>query len=285
MGYNSFQFMQGRVSTPDPQDSTGQSLSVGAYSECGILESSPAPLSSFPRTFRDMNLQQIAEEVCAPAGIGVSFDFDPGARFDKVELTQTQNVLPFLSGLAVQRNFVISDDQLGNLIFWRGENVGTPILEIDDDNRPDATVQVKFDDSKYYSSVTGTVKTKTKKKGASFTVQNPFFNGIVRPYNFEVERSSAGELETVVNAAAGRMFAGVFKATVTLPDWKDRNGDIIDRNRPIRLRSPSKYMTDWVDLITSGVDLSNNKGSEAAQIECVLPEAYSGEIPESVFWA
>jgi prophage tail gpP-like protein/phage tail protein X len=285
IGYFGSQFAQGRIDTPVPQNTTAsKSLTVGMYSEAGLLEANTAPLSSFPREFKNMNLQQIAEDICKTMGVGTIFDFDPGARFKKVKMKQSDKVLSFLSRLAMQRNFIISDDEFGNLVFWRGLGIGAPILEIDDDARTDVQVSVKFNDSQYYSSVTGTLGTKTKRKGKSFTVQNPFFNGIVRPYNFTVKDLDAGELETAVRTTAGRMFASVFTATINIADWKDRNGDIISPNKFIRLRSPSNYIQDWEEFLISGVDLTNRAGSESAQIEVVLPSAYSGEIPERVFW-
>jgi len=248
--------------------------------------------------FERMSLKQIAEQVCETLGIGVVFDLDPGAKFRRVNVKQvgdrgttrkrdtdvSGDILPFLADLAAQRNFIISDDEFGNLVFWRGEGTGEPILEIDDGVQPDSAVSVSFSDDAYYSSITGVMPSKTRRRGKTYTVQNPFFTGLVRPYTYMVEDIDQGELETAVNSTAARMFAGVFSAEINRAGWTDLNGDRIQVNRLIRFRSPSNYIENWTDLLISGVTLENDEGSETAQVTAVLPSVYSGKMPEVLPW-
>ena len=299
VGYNGSTTLTGRINTPQPQASeTSKSLVVGAYSACALCENSPPPLTAFPMEFERMSLKQIAEQVCETLGIGVVFDLDPGAKFRRVNVKQvgdrgttrkrdtdvSGDILPFLADLAAQRNFIISDDEFGNLVFWRGEGTGEPILEIDDGVQPDSAVSVSFSDDAYYSSITGVMPSKTRRRGKTYTVQNPFFTGLVRPYTYMVEDIDQGELETAVNSTAARMFAGVFSAEINRAGWTDLNGDRIQVNRLIRFRSPSNYIENWTDLLISGVTLENDEGSETAQVTAVLPSVYSGKMPEVLPW-
>jgi len=286
IGYNGLSEMQGRIATPKNRESeSSKSLVVNAFSECANLEKSPPPLSAFPLEFKDQNLEQIAGTICNIMGIDVFFDFDSGPRFKRVDIQQGEKVLGFFAKLAEQRNLIITDDEFGSLLFTRGDGSGAPILQIDDTGRPDVKVNTVFNDDKYYSSVTGILPTKTKKPGKQFTIDNPYYTGIVRPYTFKADNIDQGELETAVRSTASRMFAGIFGASITVPFWTDDNGDILKTNSVIRLRSPSNYLNNWGEYLIAGVTLSNTEGSETATIDAVLPSAYSGKIPESLPWA
>jgi prophage tail gpP-like protein/phage tail protein X len=262
----------------------GKILKINGFSKCSILENAPAPQSAFPLEFTNSTLGGIAKHLCELMGVGFSFSDDSGARFDRTDIEQTQVVLDYFAQLATQRNFIISDDVHGGVVFWRGIESGSPILTIDDTQSPSVTVDVKFEEPDYYSSVTGVLKTKTKKVGASFTVENPFFNGIVKPYNFEVKESSEGELKTAVETVAGRMFAKAFVVTMTIASWIDDNNDTIDVNKIVRLRSPDNYIEDYFDFLVKDVSQTVTGGSKSSTLNLVLPGVFSGKIPESVPW-
>jgi prophage tail gpP-like protein len=286
VGYNGGELMIGRVATAVPSVSgTAKELVVSAYSECARIEGSPPPLSAFPLEFRNMTFEQIAQHLGDVMGIDVTFDADSGPVFKLVSIERTQTVLDFLSGLAAQRGLVITDDAFGGLVVWKGTGLGGPVLDIDDTVRTDATVSVVLNDDAYYSSVTGCLPTKAKARpGKQFTVDNPFFTGIVRPYTYDVEDVDQGELATAVTSTAARMFAGVFTLTITLSEWVDKFGEVLTPNTLVRVKSPDNFIDDWTEFLIAGVDLENNAGSESAALECVLPSAFSGEMPEALPW-
>jgi len=286
VGYDGSELMIGQVGTVEPENKgNAKTLVVSAYSDPARIEKSPPPASAFPLEFVNMNLEQIAEHLCGTMGVVLFFDAEPGARFKRVDIKQDQAILKFLADLASQRGLVITDDAFGSLVFWKPSGLGGPVLDIDDTSRTDATVSVKINDENYYSSVTGIMSTKSKRKtGRQYTVSNPFLTGIVRPYSYTVEDIDQGELETAVNSTAARMFAGVFSATVTISEWRDKFGNVLTPNTLIRLRSPDNYIDEFTELMIAGVTLNNEAGSETAELECVLPGVFSGEMPEAMPW-
>ena len=83
----------------------------------GILNDCTSPASSFPLEFNNQGLREIAVSLLEPFGIGVSFDVDQGAIFQRVASKPTDKVLKFLIGLAKQRNLIISNTEQGELLF------------------------------------------------------------------------------------------------------------------------------------------------------------------------
>jgi prophage tail gpP-like protein len=286
VGYNGGEMMIGRVGTAVPRVSgTAKELVISAYSDCARIESSTPPLSAFPLEFRNMTFEQIANHMADVMGIDVTFDADPGPVFKRISVDRTQTVLNFFSDMAAQRGLVITDDAFGGLVVWKGAGLGGPVLDIDDTVRTDVTVTVALNDDAYYSSVTGCLPTKSKARpGTQFTVDNPFFTGVVRPYTYEVTDIDQGELATAVTSTAARMFAGVFTLSITLSEWVDKFGEVLTPNTLVRVKSPDNYINEWAEFLIAGVDLENNAGSESATLECVLPSAFSGEMPEALPW-
>jgi len=267
------------VAKPD-----GKILTIDCYSKCSVLENSPPPMTSFPMEFKDSTIGGIVKYLSNVMGTDFSFAHDVGARFDKTDIQPSDAVLAYFAKLAKQRNFIISDDVHGSLVFWRGVGLGEDILRIDDSTRPDVTVSVDFNESEYYSSITGILKTKTDKIGATYTVENPFFNGIIKPYNFEIDESSDGELKTVVDVTAGRMFARALTISVTIASWLDDNGNDINMNEFISLKSPDNYIRDFSKFLIKDVNQSLSNNVKSSTLELVLPGAFSGELPEVAVW-
>jgi prophage tail gpP-like protein len=262
-------------------------ITVGGYSFPGTLEESTAPASAFPLEFKDLNLREIVQQVVEPLSVNFTFDGSPGARFSKVDIKQTDKILPFLSGLALQRGFVISDDPEGNLIFWKGKETGQTILDLDENNQPIIGFpQVVIEEKKYFSSVTGIIpaKSKGKKPGERFTVENPAKTSIVRPFNFEAKDIDEGELETVVNAKAARMFADVVSVVVNLATVTDKSGNLIEKNQLVSLFSPKNNINTPYDFLIKDVVLNFEADRKTSQLKLVMPGVYSGKIPEFFPW-
>ena len=284
---NGSRVFTGRAESPTPANSPdSRVLDISCYSLPGILERVPPPLTAFPLEFTRANLPAIAADLCAYHGIAVDFQADPGAVFERVDIKQNQMVLDFLSDLAGQRGPVITSGAAGELVFWNGIPPGNPIARYEKGLSPAELVSVTIDEDRYYSSVTGTIPAKSKdgSPGESFTVENPFSTDIVRPYTYEARNIDPGELETAVTAAAARMFAGVFVATLELSSWHTENGETFMPNRTIELRSPDDFINDFYEFLITDVVLSKSSGEERASVNLALPGVYSGELPEALPW-
>ncbi|WP_311567231.1 phage baseplate assembly protein [Photobacterium arenosum] len=70
--------------------------------------------------WKDINLQAMAKEICAPYGIGVVVETDIGAAFTTIRLEQGESGFELLERLSRQRGVLLTSDANGNLVLTRG---------------------------------------------------------------------------------------------------------------------------------------------------------------------
>lgn len=279
--------LTGRIESPAAKNNPdAKTLGVSCYSLPGTLENSNPPASAFPLEFKDSNLEEITQQLCDLFGLDSFFDFEPGAKFKKVDIKEQDLVLAFLMKLAEQRNFVIADDQFGTLVFWRGEGLGGPVATWDPSLSHVNSIDGNINEGSYHSTVTGVMpaRCKKKKQGKRYTVENPYKTGIIRPLTKEAKDIDEGELETFTRTLAGRMFGQVFKLTVKLSTWLDDNGALLAPNTLVRLKDPDNYVNDYYEFLIRNVTLEKNGSERTASVDLVLPSVFSGIIPESLPW-
>lgn len=284
--------LTGRCESPEPSRSSEKSiLKVNAYSTPGILERCHPPLSAFPLEWTNANLVQISKELCLYHGVACDFRADSGPTFKRVDIQPGGAVLDFLADLARQRGPVLSSSPEGSLVVWAGSPPGAPVMRLEKGIPPVEEVSVVFDESKYYSSVTGYIPAKTKRRGkksngrgAEFTVDNPFATDQVRPFEAEFQDIDEGELETAVKTMAGRMFADIVSVNVTIATWKYGAGAILRPNTTVTLVSEEDFIPAPYEFIVADVALTKTSSEQTASLRLTLPGVYSGEIPESLPW-
>lgn len=284
-------------------------LQIEVVSDAEPIETCNAPISAYPLEFVEMDLEQIAEALLSPLGFTAEFSESSGdilsvdsvtgaigkepskkakagARFSKTTIEQEIKVLDFLADLAKQRNFTITAKADGTILFWREAAAGSPVAKLDAEKYPVVSSQATFDDSVFYSSVTGIIEAdpRKKKSARSFTVANPWAEGLQKPYTFTVQDVDDGELETVVQTESARMFAGVFSVDLEVSTWRDDAGKIWQPNTTILLRDPVNYLDDFIELTISEVTLTKSATAKGARLKLTLPGGYGGQIPESIPW-
>lgn len=284
VGYNGQSVFSGYLETPQPEASESKkNLKMSALSWPNLLTSN-VPITAFPLEFKNSNLEVIADKIISPYNLEYDFFVDAGANFSKVSIEQSDTGLDFLAKLTKQRAYVIRDDEYGRVIFDNAEAFGSPVIVADGETMPDIDISVEYSTSDWYSHVTGILKGKHKRLSKKKTIENKFYKGILRPYNFEVSESDDGELETVVNSVAARMFASVFKVQLTVPEWEDKNGNLYQCGGIMKIRSPKDYINDYVELLISAVSLSSNGNSKVSTLTGIIKGVYSGSVPEGVPW-
>jgi prophage tail gpP-like protein len=282
--------LTGRCESPVIGDD-GKVLTVSCYATAGVLERAHPPLSAFPLEFTNANLLQISNDLCRYHGVACDFQAAPGPLFKRVDIKPGGPVLDFLADLARQRGPVLTSGSSGDLVVWNGIAGGAPVASFVKGRAPVVGFQATIDESKYYSSVTGTIPAKTKRrgakakgKGASFTVKNPHANDMVRPFVAEFQDIDEGELEQAVNTMAGRMFADVFKVELELATRKDDAGNLFEPNTTVRVTSEEDFLERPTELLIADLTLKMGSASQTASMRLVLPGVYSGEIPEVLPW-
>lgn len=284
LGYNGTALMTGHLEAPQADSSDDRKALVCSVASSPEVMTSPPSASAYPLAFEDVDLQNIAQKICGLYSLSSVFDVPPGPVFKDVKIKQTQNAVYFLGNLAKQRSMIFSDDAFGSVVFSDGAALGAPVLIADDEQRPDVNVSTTRNAANYYSHITGILKGKRGRERSRYTVNNKFYNGIIRQHTFEVSDIDKGELETSVNSVAARMFGDVFSATITVPGWTDRNGDVFAPGSLVKIRSPRNYIDDFYELLIRTVTLRGQPDQKTATLTCVIPGVFAGKIPEYLPW-
>lgn len=266
-------------------------LNINAYSVAGVLQDCPMPASRFPIEYTFFNIRQWAQDLADPFGIEVEFLDDNGEKLLDVgssmgltSLGAEQKILPFLAGLASQRNFIISSNKKGSLVFQRGVEPGNAVAYLVETDTLLTTVRPNFNANSYYSHLTGIAQSRVGTIGDQYTVVNKRLPGVVRPYTFKVSDTENASLEEVVNTRAGRMFANMVSYDITVSSWRDQRGDLWRPNTTVTLQYPSAMIYNDYEFVVRSVKFNKDAENESAVLNLVLPGVFNAQIPEVLPW-
>lgn len=263
---------------------TRKTLNVSAYSLPGVLNDCTAPASAFPLEFNGQNLRDIATTIATFFGLAVAFDIDPGPVFERVALAPGKKVLGFLSGLAKQRNLIVSSTPAGAVLFLRPEAGGVPRAHLQQGQSPFLSATPFFSPQEYYSHVTGLEPVLVGLGGSQFTVKNPRLAGVVRPITFEAPDTAAADVKAAVEAKAGRMFGNAASYSVGVSTWRDPAGKLWEPNSTITLTAPDAMVYQAYDFTIRSVEFDRAARAESATLNLVIPGAFSGQVPGGLPW-
>jgi len=259
-------------------------LTVSGYSLPGVLNDCTPPASAFPLEFDDLGLREIASALVAPFGLSVEFKVDQGAVFERVAIQPGQRILAFLTGLAKQRNLIISSSPRGKLLFLRSTDTGQPVANLEQGVAPVLSVSPFFSPQEYYSSITGLDPVIAGLAGSQFTVKNPRLLGVVRPLTFNAPDTLDSDVKEAVNAKAGRMFANMVSYSIQVATWRDPSGDLWAPDTIINLTAPDAMVYNKYKFTVRSVEFNRDSRKQTATLNLVIPGAFSGLIPESLPW-
>lgn len=261
-----------------------KTISLSGYSVPGVLGDCTSPDTAFPLEFVGVGLSAIADTLVAPFGITVDFRVDQGPVFEQVAYKPGTTIWSFLTGLAKQRNVVMSSSPEGNLIFWQSVPTGSPVATFAKGNVGIASVTPHFNPQDYYSSITGITPMLFGEAGTPYPAKNSFLKGVLRPMTYQVGDVDEVNAATAVEAKRSRMFANMVSYTVEIPTWRDPNNNLWTPNTTISLHYPDALILKPYEFVIRSVKLERSKNKEMAKLNLVLPGSFSGEPPETLPW-
>jgi len=258
---------------------------LSCYSIPGVLnDCSPSSSTNQKLEFNNLSLKEIATELCQPFGIGVLFHVDQGSTFERLAIKPNDKILSFLSGLAKQRNIIISNTENGELLFTKSVNVGQPIAKLEQGKPPLLSVSVAFNAQGYFSHLTGIVPTALGFSGPKYTVKNDRLQGVIRPISFSVPYTPDADIKTATESMAGRMFGNMVSYSVKVPTWFDSKNTLWKPNTTVILLAPDAMIYTNYEFVIRGVTLQRDNNGEIAELNLVLPGSFEGKIAEYLPW-
>lgn len=261
-----------------------RSVSVTAYSLPAVLHDCTTPASKLPLEFKKLTLQQIAAILCEPFGVRLDFRGDPGAKFDKIKIEPAKKIFEFLKDLAEHRNYVFTDNTLGDLLCWRSTDTGKPVARLKESEPPVTKVEASFSPQEYYSEITGFGPSRRGRKGSKHTERNPWLPDVLRPLSFKLDKIDKLDIPEATRGKMARMFAEMVSYKITLATTRRPDGQLWRPNTTITLTAPDAMVYTETELLVRDVEYSIDKSSVSAELTCVLPGVFSGEIPTSLPW-
>lgn len=260
-------------------------VEITGYALPGVLDDCNAPGDSTPYEYKKVTLKTIAEALAGPFGIRVRFQDDPGAKFGKAKLENDKEIFKFFCELAQQRGLVFTSDADGVLLCWKSVKTGNPVARLTDQSQPLVKIEGTFNPQEYFSQITGFGRSRRKHGGAKHTEKNVWLQNVLRPHNFRVPDTDPAEVPDATKAQLGRMFANVASWTVEdLPTWRDPQGELWQPNTTITVNAPYAMIYRDTELLVRSVRLKQSAGKESADLNLVLPGAFSSEIPSFMPW-
>lgn len=285
--YNRRLLFLGRLLASAPSvTADSKTINLQGYPMCGTLNDCDIPVSKYPPSYNGMTLQQIAEDICEPFGIKVSFSEDSGAPIEKVEYSIGTKILDFLKKLAEQRNFVFTNDSEGNLFFWKVPEESTRV-SFKEGELPFISCKVDFKQQEMYSHLTGFTKTDKKNAAAQYTYENKFLikNGVFRPKSFVCEDVDSNGLEKAVKAKAGQMFVNCCSYELKVYGCTDKDGEIYSKGMSVSVYSPSAmiYRETKFQVQELEIKRSDTEGI-VTTFRLMLPDSINGTVPSVLPW-
>lgn len=262
-----------------------KSISIIGYSKPGILNDCHMPISSFPLEFNNQTLQPIAVKLCKPFGIIPIFLTAPGNPFIKVSLDIENDVFGFLADLAEQREILLSNNEKGELIFFKPQSKNV-VASFKQGELPLISCSPSFDPQSFYSHLTGVTQVTEVEKSESYTYENKYLinKGIMRPYNFIAEDVKNSGIKKATLSMAGRMFGESASYELVVQGHRDKNRNLYKKNTLVSLLCPGSMVYRETNFLVKSLTMSRTDSGDTSIFELVLPGSYSGEIPEVFPW-
>lgn len=285
--YDGDTIFKGMMLPPTPQISpSSQTITVQGYPRCGVLIDSCLPPSLYPAEYNGLDLKQIAETVCGPFGVGVDFEGDAGAAFEKVSVELNDKAWDFLSKLADERGFSMTNRLDGRLLIYKPEVKETSAAFIQGEV-PFISCAPDFDKQGMYSHVTGYTKTTAEAESQKYTYENKLLinQGVLRCYATAVDDAEAGDIESATKAVVAEMFANCVKYKLTVSGHRDKNGRLYRENMAVSVKAPGAEIYRETKLLVDDVTLKRDDSAGlTTEFTLVLPGARDGSLPEVFPW-
>jgi prophage tail gpP-like protein len=272
------------IGTTPSVDTKAQTVGASCYALTGVLGDCTAPASAYPIEWDRANLRTIAEAMTALFGLRAVFEGEVGTTFERVALNPGEKVLPWLAGLAAQRDLVIGATEKGELLFSKAITSGAPVAHLRQKQSPVISVTPAFNPQKNYSSITGLTPTLVGLEGPQHTEKNSHLSGVLRPFTFESGNTIGSDLAASVRSKMGRMFGNVVGYSVPVSTWRDPQGKLWEPNTLITLDAAGAMIYGPYTFLIRSVILQKTAGAEQATLNLVLPGSFAGLVPERLPW-
>ncbi|MEE8206712.1 MAG: LysM peptidoglycan-binding domain-containing protein [Nitrospinaceae bacterium] len=259
-----------------PQIGQGTTVRISGYTPTAdLVDSTLKP----PFEFNNITLEDIITRIVLPLGFKAIFEVDTGGVFDRVTADQGDTVMGFLSGLARQREVLLSCDVEGNLVVTRAITTGVPVTTFDEKKTPGVSGWgATFDGRKRFNVYRAVGRSPLGEKEATVVDQKV---PRTRFTTISADESMEGGIEGVARWARNRTLADALSFKLNVEGWYDPKGAPWRENTLVTVISPTMFLPDGFDFLINQVEYLFDSDGIGAVLSLVPPTVYTqGEIVE-----
>lgn len=272
----------------DPDfDWNARNIAVTGYAKPAVFHTCNIPPDELGKglSFNGQGLRSIAQRIADPFGIRCDFRNEDATPFAKCKLEIDKKLQEFLCDLGKQRNRVFTDTKQGELLCWTSVEPGKPVGVLTEGKPPFTKMKPSFKPDDCFSQVTGFGKKKRGKKETRWTAKNRWLETPLRPHTFKLDDAERADVPEATNAKLGRLFASMASFTIPeLPGWRAPNGEIWEPNTTLIIKAPSAMVYSEYEFLIRDVTLKQTENGDTAELEIVMPGAFSGKVPDALPW-
>jgi len=277
-----------------------KTLTVGIYSSaCDIIDSVRYP----PYEFKEISLQQLAEELISNLGLVVNFDESLGAQFfDRVCIDKQQTIFNFLNELAAQFGILITSNEKGEVLFTKANTSSKPVETIKDVTN----ISAKYNGRELFAiyrvisttpiRVKKTEKLKKrirKKPGGNYkTVQltkiaEAYDDSIVpisRQTTYRADNVNMDEVNKTAEWQRSKKWAEALTIRIPRIGWRPQGSSNLYReNTLVMLENEDIWLGKGFKFLIKEVEYTLDNNGASCALVLTPPQAYTGEEIPYVF--
>lgn len=229
-----------------------------------------------PYEFRYNNLKQIAESLVEPFQIPVIFEEDPGGRFERVTIDNTETIFGFLAKLAKQRSFLITSTNKGELLFTKAKVNQKSVGSLQQGIPPFQTIEANFNGRTRWRGYKALSKRRAKQTKSAVSIDGEI--PISRFRTFNADDTTTGDVRKAADWERSTTLSKSLIIKLPVTNWYNPEGNLWAENTIVTVRSESLYIPDGMNFIIRAVEFRFDVNGRTAELSLVPPEVYTGEI-------
>lgn len=254
----------------EPRVGNGTTLNLsGATATADLVDSTLKP----PYEFNDITLKDLLIQIIKPLGYNIIFDADTGGAFDRVTATKGQSIFAFLSGLAKQRNVLLSCNTGTDLVVTQAVTDGAPVATLEEG----VTLGVtgwggKFNGRQRFNVYRATSQSPFGTDEGLATDQKV---PRTRFKDVTANESQAGNLKAAAEWARNKTLADALSFPLTVEDWYLPNGQPWEENTLVTVVSKSMFLPQGFDFLINRVEYVLGSNGRSTVLSFVPPTVYT----------
>jgi prophage tail gpP-like protein len=299
---NGYMLSQGFKASPNPE-----LVQIGGYSKAGVFEDCDIPTNMYPLESTGLSFRQICQKILNNFNTHIRSKENQfklviadiaqseasSAIVKKVDKTipkstakESQNIKSYLTGLATQKNLVLSHTPKGDLLITEANTGGEPLFDYDESIGMVGVTDMflNFNGQGMHSHITVIMQASQDGGNAGeYTIRNPFVPvaAVFRP---KVIILSSGDDITIQEAAENELRKELKSIVLTINlDRGKINGKFIRPNNTCKVKGKSVFLYKSVKWFIESVAFDVNADTEKSVLTCVPTYVYSKETPINFF--